>query len=115
MPLHSQEPLSIEQKQGPQPDQHIIILSGPVVLSTLFPFQTAVRAHTSRVLVIDFTNVPYLDSAGVGALVGAYVSRNKDGRSLALVGVSQRVRDVLKVTHVETLFRFFPSVDEALQ
>ena len=114
MPLHSQEPLTITESQGPQPDQQILTLSGPVVLSTIFPFQNAVRAQQGRMLVIDFTKVPYMDSAGVGALVGAHVNRNKDGRGLVLVGVSRRVRDLLHVTHVEDLFRFAATVDEAL-
>jgi anti-sigma B factor antagonist len=115
MALQSQEPLVIEETTGPQPDQRIMTLRGPVVLATLFQFQSAIRAKTSRVLVIDFTGVPYIDSAGIGALVGAHVSHNKDGGSLALVGVSERVRNALKVTHVESFFRFFPSQEEALR
>jgi anti-sigma B factor antagonist len=86
-----------------------------VVLATLFQFQNAIRAQNSRVLVIDFSAVPYIDSAGIGALVGAHVSHDKDGRSLALVGVSERVRNALKVTHVESFFRFFPTQEAALQ
>ena len=115
MALQSQEPLVIEEATGPQPDQRILTLRGPVVLATLFQFQNAIRAKASRVLVIDFTDVPYIDSAGIGALVGAHVSHNKDGYSLALVGVSDRVRNALKVTHVESFFRFFPSQEEALR
>jgi anti-sigma B factor antagonist len=114
MALQSQEPLHIEESSGPQPDQRILTLRGPVVLTTLFQFQNALRSRDSRILVIDFTNVPYIDSAGIGALVGAHVSHSKDGRSLGLVGVSERVRNALKVTHVESFFRFFPTQEEAL-
>jgi anti-anti-sigma factor len=56
-----------------------------------------------------------VDSAGIGALVGAYVSSEKDGRSLALVGVVERVRNALKVTRVEQFFRFFDSLVAAEQ
>lgn len=115
MALQSEEPLQIEERSGPQPDQRILILRGPVVLSTLFQFQNALRARDSRVLVIDFIHVPYIDSAGIGALVGAHVSHNKAGRSLALVGVTERVRNALKVTHVESFFRFFPTQEDALR
>jgi anti-anti-sigma factor len=72
-----------------------------------------VRADNSRVLIIDFTNVPYADSAGIGALVGAYVTHQKDGRSLALVGVSDRIHNALQVTRVDHFFRFFNTVAEA--
>src|ERR1700677_4771784 len=82
------EPLVIEDIPGPKDGQHILLLSGPLVMATLFDFQAKVRADNSRALIIDFSKVPYVDSAGIGALVGAYVSHQKDGRSLALVGVS---------------------------
>ena len=96
----AQEPLSIQDLNGARPGQRIIRLQGPVVLGTLFQFQAALRAKTTPALILDFSSVPYVDSAGIGALVGAYVSHNKDGRFLALVGVNQRVRHALEVTRV---------------
>jgi anti-sigma B factor antagonist len=105
--------LSIEDLPGSRDGQSIFRLTGPLVMSTLFDFQAKVRANTSQALILDFTNVPYVDSAGIGALVGAYVTHQKDGRSLALVGVNSRVRTVLQVTHVESFFRFFDSVQQA--
>jgi anti-sigma B factor antagonist len=109
------EPLVIEELPGEQEGQHILRLAGPLVLTTLFDFQAKVRADTSQTLILDFSGVPYADSAGIGALVGAYVRHQKDGRSLALVGVSERVRTALKVTHVEQFFRFFDTVAAATQ
>ncbi len=110
-----QEPLVIEDFPGPKEGQRVLRLTGPLVLSTLFDFQAKVRADTSRTLMIDFTKVPYVDSAGIGALVGAYVTHQKDGRSLYLIGVSQRVKDALKVTHVQQFFHFVDSVAAAEQ
>jgi anti-sigma B factor antagonist len=115
MALQSQEPLAIEESNGPQNDQRILTLRGPVVLATIFDFQKAIRAQNSRALIINFSDVPYIDSAGIGALVGAHVTHNKDGRSLTLVGVSERIRNALKVTHVESFFHFCPTLDEALR
>jgi anti-sigma B factor antagonist len=83
------------------------------VLGTLFQFQSTLRAKDAPALIIDFTGVPYVDSAGIGALVGAYVTHNKDGRSLSLVGVSERVHNALKVTRVDPFFRFFSTLTEA--
>jgi anti-sigma B factor antagonist len=110
-----QESLRIEDQPGTQPGQRILRLEGALVMTTMFEFQATVRADTSRSLIVDFTNVPYVDSAGIGALVGAYVTRQNGGRSLALVGVSERVRNALKVTRVEQFFRFFDSVSAAEQ
>ncbi|HTR68377.1 MAG TPA: STAS domain-containing protein [Terriglobales bacterium] len=101
------EPLIIQDLAGPKEGERILRLDGPILLSNLFDFQSKVRTDTSRALIIDFTKVPYVDSAGIGALVGAYVNRQKEaGRSLLLVGVNQRIRQALQVTHVEQFFQF---------
>lgn len=111
----AQEPLFIQDLDGPRPRQRILRLQGPIVLGTLFQFQSSLRAKTTPALIVDFTEVPYVDSAGIGALVGAYVSHNKDGRFLGLVGVNQRVRHALEVTRVLQFFRFFDTQEEAEQ
>jgi len=110
-----QESLRIEDQPGTQTGQRILRLHGALVLTTMFEFQATVRADQSRSLIIDFTNVPYVDSAGIGALVGAHVTRQHGGRSLALVGVSERIHNALSVTRVEQFFRFFDSVGAAEQ
>jgi len=110
-----QETLHIDDQPGAQPGQRVLTLRGALVMTTMFPFQATIRADTSRSLIIDFTNVPYVDSAGIGALVGAYVTRQNNGRSLALVGVCERVHNALGVTRVEQFFKFFDSVSAAEQ
>jgi anti-sigma B factor antagonist len=108
-----QEVLRITDQAGSQPGHRVLTLNGPLVLTTMFEFQALVRADQSQTLVIDFANVPYADSAGIGALVGAYVTRQHTGRRLALAGVCNRVRDALKVTRVDQFFAFFDSVSAA--
>jgi anti-sigma B factor antagonist len=107
-----QEPLVIEEIAGPKEGQRIFRLTGPIVITNLFEFQSKVRNDTSQTLMLDFTKVPYIDSAGIGALVGAYVTHHKDGRSLLLIGVSQRVKDALHVTRVQQFFKFVESPSE---
>lgn len=109
----SSEPLQITELKSSAEGTRIFRLAGPLVLSNVFGFQAKVREDNSRALILDFTEVPLIDSAGIGALVGAYVTRQKDDRSLSLVGVNQRIHNALEVTRVESLFRFFDSVVEA--
>lgn len=71
--------LRIDDQPGKHPEQRILRLDGALVMTTMFDFQAMVRADKSRSLNIDFTNVPYVDSAGIGALVGAYVTRQQGG------------------------------------
>jgi anti-sigma B factor antagonist len=109
------QPLHIEDLPGSREGIRILRLTGPLTLPNVFGFQSRVRADNSRGLILDFSAVPLADSAGIGALVGAYVTRQKDGRSLGLVGVNQRIHQALEVTRVEQFFRFFGTVDEAEQ
>jgi anti-sigma B factor antagonist len=107
------QPLHIEDLSGSREGIRVLRLSGPLTLPNLFGFQSKVRADGSRGLILDFTEVPLADSAGIGALVGAYVTRQKDGRSLGLVGVNQRIHHALESTRVDNFFRFFGTVAEA--
>jgi anti-sigma B factor antagonist len=109
------QPLQIEQLRGSRDGICILRLSGPLTLPNIFGFQSKVRADNSEILVLDFTGVPLADSAGIGALVGAYVTRQRDGRKLRLVGINQRIHQALEVTRVEQFFSFFNSVADAEQ
>jgi anti-sigma B factor antagonist len=103
------EPLKIEDL-GVQNQKRVLKLAGPLTISTLYEFQNLVRSNAGIGLVLDFTRVPYIDSAGVGALVGAYVRHQKNGHSLTLAGINERVRNTLKVTQVENFFHYTNSV-----
>lgn len=105
--------MQIEEVTGSREGIRIFRLTGPLTLPNVFGFQSKVRGDTSRGLILDFTGVPLTDSAGIGALVGAYVTRQHSSRSLGLVGVNQRIHQALQVTQVEKFFHFFNSVEEA--
>jgi len=106
------ELLHIEDLGGAHEGHRVLCLKGPLLISNLFEFQSTVRANTTSFLILDLTQVPYVDSAGVGALVGAYVTHDK-GRRLALVGVTERVRNTMQVTHVEQFFQFYETAQAA--
>ena len=104
------EPLRIDDL-GIHSGAHTLRLIGPLTISTLFEFQKVVRTSAGSML-LDMTQVPYIDSAGVGALVGAYVRHNKDGHTLTLAGVNERVRNILKGTRVEQFFTYADSLPQ---
>lgn len=105
LPMSSDENLSIQSLPS-RPGQQILKISGPLVLSNFFEFQRVLREDASQQLILDFNGVPYIDSAAIGALMMAHVHRNKDNRTMLLVGVSPRVRTALQVTKVERFFDF---------
>ncbi|HSA91449.1 MAG TPA: STAS domain-containing protein [Terriglobales bacterium] len=90
----------------------VLRLTGPLTLNNLFGFQREVRADSSVLLIIEFSGVPYIDSAGLGALIGAQVSRQKDGRQLVLAGVTDRVLSTLRMTNVEQFFTIVPGLED---
>jgi len=74
------ENLAIEELPA-DAGQRVLRLTGPLVLNSFFAFQTLVREDQTDMLVLDFSAVPYIDSAGIGALVGAYVAKKLDAIS----------------------------------
>jgi anti-anti-sigma factor len=106
--------LTIEPLHGTSTDRHIYRLNGPLVLATMFAVQDILRSDCAST-ILDLTEVPYMDSAGLGVLTNAYISLQKHGRRFMLVGVNDRVQALLKVTRLESLFEVFASVEGAIE
>jgi len=103
----------INSRQGAHPGQRVIEMYGPLIITTMFPLREALRPNNETATILDFTNVPFMDSAGLGLLVQAQVSSMKAGRRLALAGLNDRVRAVLTVTHVDGLFAAYATSAQA--
>ncbi len=91
----------------------ILKLEGPLTLKTLFEFQDLVRKLVPAGLILDLSGVPYMDSAGLGSVLGAYASCQRQGRRFALANVSPRILTLLQVTHVDTILPRYESVEAA--
>ncbi len=63
----------------------------------------SVIPQTKR-LVLDMKEVVWMDSAGIGALVGLYVSAKKAGCEFLLVNYNKAVRDLLGISHLLSVF-----------
>lgn len=107
------EKMEITTSVGVRPGQQILSLKGPLTIQTIFTFQNAVREQSSSALIIDFGAVPFMDSAGLGALVGARLALQKANRPLALAALNTQVKALLDMSHVSQFFRIFPTVEEA--
>jgi len=65
-------------------------------------------------VVVDLTDVGFLDSTGLGALVAARTTASERGASLPLVCTHQRILKLFTITGLDGVFRIHSSVDEAL-
>jgi anti-anti-sigma factor len=108
-----EQPLSIEALPGQCQGQVIFALRGPLILTNLFDFQDAVRADKSPVLILDLSDVPYVDSAGLGSIVSAHISCSNSGRRLALAAVPDRVLTMLRASRVDQVLAIFATSREA--
>jgi anti-sigma B factor antagonist len=108
-----QDPLTIEVLPGKSADTQIIRFEGPLTLSNLFPFQAALRKDILPKTILDMTGVPYVDSAGMGAIINFHISCQKNGRKMVLAGVNERVYTLLELTNTTKLLTLTPTVAEA--
>jgi anti-sigma B factor antagonist len=106
------EELQIEIINRPSGAQ-LIKLSGPLTLRTLFEFQEAARHHPGHPLIVDAEAVPYMDSAGLGALIGIFASCQRTGQKFAISAVPERVQVLFEMTGVLGLLPCFATLEEA--
>lgn len=83
---------------------------------------TAFREAIHRLLdqghknvVLNLTELQYLDSSGIGELVRNYLSVVKRGGAMKVVGLAPKVEEILKVTQLYQVFPEFPDEASALE
>ncbi len=67
-----------------------------------------------RNVVLEFSGVEILDSAGIGELVLVHMQSQAGEGAVCLVGPIPRVRKLLELTNVASLFAIHPTVEDAL-
>ena len=65
-------------------------------------------------VVINLSQVPYIDSGGIGTVVGLYTSAHGAGIDLKLAGANAKVEQVLRITHLHTVIPVYTSEAQAL-
>jgi anti-anti-sigma factor len=67
-----------------------------------------------RQFIVNLAGVPYMDSGGLGELVQAYATVIRQGGALKLLHLTSRLRDLLVITKLATVFDCYDSEDAAL-
>jgi len=68
-----------------------------------------------RKILLNLTNVTYIDSSGIGELVGAFTSVQQCGGQLKLLNPVARVVNILRITRIDHLFPVSTSEESAIQ
>ncbi len=66
-------------------------------------------------VLLNLGEVSYVDSAGLGEIVQAYATVSKNGGALKLVNLTKRIKDLLAITKLLTVFETFDSEADALK
>jgi anti-anti-sigma factor len=106
------ENLKIDVQQRPS-GAAIVQLEGALTLSSLFEFQDSMRKQTASAIILDLSRVPYMDSAGLGAVLGVLASCQRHNRGFGVTGVTDRIKTLFTVGRVDGLIPTFDSVAAA--
>jgi anti-sigma B factor antagonist len=72
-------------------------------------------AENNKQLVLNLAGVSYIDSGGLGTLVGLYTTARNAGGSIKLANLTQRVGDLLQVTKLLTVFDVYDGEEKAVK
>jgi anti-sigma B factor antagonist len=88
------------------PEETLVRCTGKIISSTSSVLQTTVRSlfPETKCVVLDLTDVTYMDSSGLGALVGLYFSAKRQHSTLKLIHLSQRLQELFRLTKLNAVF-----------
>ncbi len=108
--------LNISERQAG--DVTILDMSGKV---TIGEGSVALRNTIRRLLgegkkkiLLNLSDVGYIDSSGIGELVSSFTAVNKESGSLKLLKLTQKIQDLLAITKLLTVFDTFDEESDAL-
>jgi len=91
----------------------IFSLKGPLTIDTVVKFQDALRSESSPALILDFTEVPFIDTSGLSALVAAHVSARKSDRKILFAAFNSQAQAALELTHLNQVFPTYHTLQDA--
>jgi len=75
----------------------------------------AMLASGSKKIVLNLGQVDFIDSSGLGALVGLHSTAQAQGAKIRLANITKRFHELLLITKLLTVFDVYPSVAEAVR
>ena len=100
-------------------DVTIVTINGDITLNKGGDVMLKDKIHSllqqgTKKILLDLGGVSYVDSAGLGQLVQVRTTASNNGGTLKLVNVTKRLKDLLVVTKLVTVFDSYDSESDAL-
>jgi anti-sigma B factor antagonist len=70
--------------------------------------------HAGHTLVVDLSQLDFLDSTGLGALIGAHKRASESEGSVRLVAQEGQILRLLRITGLLDVFQVYPNIDAAM-
>ena len=111
--------MSLQLSERTVGDVVIIDVSGKITLTdggdAMLKDKVRSLVHQGRKkMILNLGDVSYVDSAGLGELLQAYATVSKNGGALKLLKMTKRIKDLLAITKLLTVFETFDSEAEAV-
>jgi anti-sigma B factor antagonist len=93
-----------------------VVIAGEIDLSRSPELRTGllqVAKDKPRRLVVDLSNVPYMDSSGVATLVEALQQQRKNQGKMVLCGLQPKVRSIFEIARLDMVFSIATDVEAA--
>ena len=83
-----------------------LVCRGRITMETASQFRSEIKtlAPRHKFLKADLGGIDFVDSEGLGSILGTYIFALSYGCELMLVNVNSRVKDLLNITHLEAVF-----------
>ena len=97
-------------------DIHIVAITGSLDSTTAPEAQKSLDAVVAgaKKVVLDFSSLDYISSAGLRVLLGAAKQLRASGGTLGMFGLNQSVREVFEISGFASILSIYPSEAEAL-
>lgn len=84
------------------PTELIVDCTGKITSNTIHLLKTTVKPlfSESKTVVLDLTNVNFMDSSGLGAIVGLYISAKAAKSRLKLINLNDRLKELFSITRL---------------
>ncbi len=100
-------------------DVSVIDVTGRITLgegaSTLRESIRDLVAKGNKKILLNLSDVSYIDSSGIGELVSGFTTVTNQGGVLRLLGLTKRVKDLLQITKLYTVFEVYDDETSAIR
>ncbi|MDJ0839719.1 MAG: STAS domain-containing protein [Acidobacteriota bacterium] len=109
--------MQIERDQ--RGDLIILAINGPIIIGEsarqFTEYLDGILEEDCKGVIIDLSHINYVDSTGLGELVGYMQMFNEKGRTMALLNPHDRIMSLFKLTSLDKEFSIFFNLEDAVK